>query len=163
MIMTVSLDMPYHEAAHVLAGWVLDLPIDRVVIDKNGWGVKKSRWFSMTRQFREVSQETVRKDVIFCLSGDYGGMLVGAEWPPHYAHDDYLARFLSRKFALNIAAMRDDAFRLVLTHKHAISKVAQKLVKKAECAKREGKEALVLITPYEMNLERMNWLARGKC
>lgn len=161
--MNVSLDMPYHEAAHVLAGWVLDLPIDRVVIDKNGWGVKKSRWYNMTRQFREVSQETVRKDVIFCLSGDYGEMLVGAEGPHLYAHDDYVARFLSRKFALNLSSMREDAFSLVLTNKRAISKVAQKLVKKAESAKREGKEALVLLNPYEMTLERMNWLARGKC
>lgn len=161
--MNVSLDLPYHEAAHVLAGWVLDLPIDRVVIDKHGWGVKKSRWYNMTRQFREVSQETVRKDVIFCLSGDYGEMLVGGEGPKLYAHDDYIARFLSRKFALNLHAMRDDAFRLVLTHKQAIGKVAQTLVKKAERAKRDGKEALVLLTPYEMTLERMNWLARGKC
>ncbi len=161
--MTVPLNLPYHEAAHVLAGWVLDLPIDRVVIDEHGWGVKKSRWYNMTRQFREVSQETVRKDVIFCLSGDYGEMLVGAEGPHLYAHDDHLARFLSRKFALNLASMRQEAFALVLTHKKAISKVAQTLARKAERAKREGKEALVLLSPYEMMLERMNWLARGKC
>ena len=161
--MNVSLDLPYHEAAHVLAGWVLDLPINRVVIDKNGWGVKKSRWYNMTRQFREVSQETVRKDVIFCLSGDYGEMLVGGEGPHLYAHDDYVARMLSRKFALNLTSMREEAFRLVLGHKQAISQVAQKLAKKAERAKREGKQALVLLSPYEMNLERMNWLARGKC
>ncbi len=161
--MNVSIDLPYHEAAHVVAGWVLDLPIDRVVIDKNGWAVKKSRWYSMTRQFREVSQETVRKDVIFCLSGDYGELLVGASGPKLYAHDDHLARFLSRKFALNLTSMRQEALQLVLTHKESISKVAQKLVKKAEHAKREGKEALVLLSSYEMKLERMNWLARGKC
>ena len=161
--MNASLDMPYHEAAHVLAGWVLDLPIDRVVIDKNGWGVKKSHWYSMTRQFREVSQETVRKDVIFCLAGDYGEMLVGGEGPLLYAQDDNVARVLSRKFALNLASMREEAFRLVLGHRQAISQVAQKLAKKAEHAKHEGKKEMVLFSPYEMSLERMNWLARGKC
>ena len=154
---------PYHEAAHVVAGWVLGLPIDRVIVDKAGWGVKKSRWHSLTRQFHAVSQETVRRDVIFCLVGDCGEMLVGGEGAHLYEHDDHLARTLSRKFALDLASLRQEAFHLVLTHKHTIASIAQKLRQKAEKADIGKGDTIELFSSYEMALERMNWLARGKC
>lgn len=154
--------LPYHEAAHVVAGWMLDIPIDRVVVDKEGWGVKKSLWFNMTRQFREVSQETVRRDVIFCLAGEYGEMLVGGENSTSFTFDDHLARFLCNKFRLNLTTLREEAFALVFAQRETIKDLAGKLIQKAEQLDQENDE-VIIFSPYEMSVERMNWLARGKC
>lgn len=142
----------YHEAAHVVVGWVLGIPIGDVMISANGreGRVRKSLWYRLTRSFREVTQGTVRHDIMWSLAGKYGEMLAGAFTAMPHDFDFYFLDRLARRFALDMESLERDTWNIVYAQREAIVRLAGDFAKRRE------------LSEHDVAVLRMDWLARGE-
>ncbi len=141
----------HHEAAHVIAAWALDLPLQYVRVDDKGNGTTRlSHLYSWTAMFREVNRETVRRNTLFVLAGDCGEQLVSFSLAQDdVTSDDYYAWFLARKFCLNLRQLRSQAEQLILSEQKTVIEIASELYRRR------------IIGSFDLALWRMNWLAQG--
>src|SRR3989344_1123280 len=110
----------YHEAGHVVAAWLLGIPLGVVEISSDGHGrTQLSSWYCATSMFREVSQNTVRRDVLFVLAGDCGEQLLSrCDGRRTADFDAYLAYVLSRRFRLDLYCLKEEAGQMVVRQRH---------------------------------------------
>lgn len=140
----------YHEAGHILGAWEKDIPLECAEIADDGSGYTKiateESWF--WRRFRAIDQNSVRNDAFFTVCGQYGERLVGTRDSSASELDDFLVRFLARRFALDITELHNESRAFIARHVDAVARVAQELRRK----RRLGR--------YDLALLRMDWLAK---
>ena len=141
----------HHEAAHVVAAWALDLPLQFMKVNDNGSGTTKLSYFYLwTAMFREVSRDSVRKSALFVLAGDCGEQLISFSLAQdEVTSDDYYAWFLARKFRLDLGILRNEAEQIIVRERDTVTEIAEELYIKR------------FLGPYDLAIRRMNWLARG--
>ncbi len=146
--MSIS-SLMYHEAAHIVAGFVLRIPLGSAEITDQGGVVRMSWWYRVTRMFHPVTRQTVKRDRSWRLAGDYGEQLFSGKHVPDEAHDRLFLHALTRRFRLDPREIEREAWGIVFRERHAIWAIAEQLR-----AKRR-------VSAYAMRLLYMNWLARG--
>ena len=142
----------HHEAGHVVAAWRLGIPIGFTSVDEKGNGVTRvSQFHSCTSMFRAVTQCTVRNMALFALAGDAAEQLVTRFVETDIAEPDYaISWFLARKFRLDLAQLKEEAEQIILREHETIVRIASELHRRRS------------LNSFDLALQRMNWLARGK-
>lgn len=142
----------YHEAGHLVAAWLLDIPVEVVEVSNEGEGrTQLSLWYRSTSIFRDVNQGTVYRDTLFVLAGDFGERLLCPLDDEHgVSLDTYLAYVLSRRFKLDLRHLKEEVSQMIVRQRETIRTLAFLLY---TCGKLDA---------YRLALLRMDWLARGK-
>jgi hypothetical protein len=139
----------YHEAAHIVAGFVLRIPLGSADISPDGGVVRMAWWYRAMRMFYPVSRQTVRRDLIWSLAGDFGEQLMLGRAMPDTSHDRLFLDALTRRFRLSTEELEREAWNIVFQERQAILSIAKRLETKHH------------FSEYDMQLLYMNWLAHG--
>lgn len=142
----------YHEAGHVVAAWLLGIPVEVVEISHDGRGrTRLSLWYRSTSMFRDVNQSTAYRDALFVLAGDCGEQLLFSfDDDRTVGLDTYLAYVLSQRFKLDLLRLKEEVGHMMVRQRDTIHALAHLLYARGK------------LDAYGLALLRMDWLARGK-